>query len=483
MAERSRQRERHYGRNHTGTPRGSAPTGHRAVAFTAPPAARTAAITAILAADLILIHESDITTARPDHSWFIALVLSGLFVVRGLRLRRPITLSHVTASILLLAIAHTAYRVHHPGMGFLLLAATGCVLTLPQGSRPQPERLDRVVELVDRTEGDPLAPFALHSSKAYFFNERSTAVIGYRARFGIAVVGGDPVGDRAAFPELITAFSEFVADHGWRIAVLGASPEVAELWRLHAVEQRGLYPIPIGHDVVLDVEDFALVGRRFRNLRQAVNRTRNFGVDTEVVHESALTETQRNELLAIVDQWGRGRQTRGFSMILDHLLDGRNPNMLVVIAYGRDGTPMGFQRYGISGYGRELSLDVPWRREDAPNGLNERMIVDLVDYAKAHGIHRISLAFAPFPEIFDAGERSRTARLARGLAHLGDPLIGLESLYRFLVKFHALADRRYVLLRRRDLVTVAAALLSVEFIPHRRGYRHEPRCDRIRSHP
>jgi lysylphosphatidylglycerol synthetase-like protein (DUF2156 family) len=228
--------------------------------------------------------------------------------------------------------------------------------------------------------------------------------------------------------------------------------------------------VPIGRDVAIDVAEFNLVGRKYRNLRQAVSRTRNFGVTTEVVYESALTPARREELLAIVDEWRRGRQSRGFSMILDHLLDGRNPNMLVVIANDADGSPVGFQRYGISGRGRELSLDVPWRRKDAPNGLDERMIVDLVDYAAAHDIQRISLAFAPFPELFAEKDKSRTATLFYVLAHLADPLIRLESLYRFLRKFHALSDQRYVLVRWREVVIAAAALLTLEFVPHRREY-------------
>lgn len=471
MTGRPWQGEHRYGEGSLGAPRGSALTGYREATFTAAPAARTVVITVILLTDVVLVYEADITHhTGVGHSWFVALALSGLFVARGLHLRRPITLPHVTASVLILAIANTSYHAHHPGAGFVLLAATGFVLVLPQSTGPQPDRIDRVAELVGRAEGDPLAPFTMHSSKAYFFNTQSTAVIGYRTRFGIAVVGGDPVGDRGAFPELILAFSEFAAGRGWRIAVLGASPDLAELWQLCAVEHHGLYPVPIGHDVVLDVDGFDLIGRRFRNLRQAVSRTENAGVGTEVVYESALTGTQRSELLAIVDQWGKGRQSRGFSMVLDHLLDGRHPNMLVVIANDRNGSPMGFQRYGISGRGQELSLDVPWRRKDAHNGLNERMIVDLVGYAKTHDIRRISLAFAPFPEMFDAREKSRTARLVCALVHLGDPLIRLESLYRFLRKFHALSDRRYVLIRRREIAIAAAALLTLEFIPHRREY-------------
>ncbi|MTE12438.1 bifunctional lysylphosphatidylglycerol flippase/synthetase MprF [Nocardia aurantiaca] len=446
-------------------------TAYRETTFTAGPSTRVGLMGALVLGSVILVWAAEHASRDgDDHGWFVAVSCAGLFVARGLYLRRPITLPHLTYAALTLVVSNFSYRTEHPVIGFLFLAASGAILVLPQGSKPQPEQLPRVAELVRRSQRDPLAPFALHSSKSYFFNADGSAAIAYRARLGIAVVAGDPIGDADRFPELLTEFSLFAGSHGWRIAVLGASAEVAQIWQRRAVDHGGLRAIGIGRDVVIDVDHFDMVGRKFRNLRQAVSRTKNFGVTTEILPEVALTEPQRETLLAIVDEWGRGRQTRGFSMILDHLLDGRHPGMLVVMARDADGQVAGFQRYGMSGNGQELSLDVPWRRRDAPNGLDERMIVDLVDYAREHGIKRISLAFAAFPEVFADKHRSRTMQAVYLAVRLGDPLIRLESLYRFLRKFNAFGDQRYVLLRRRAIVITALALLTLEFVPHRKQY-------------
>ncbi|MFI6869061.1 bifunctional lysylphosphatidylglycerol flippase/synthetase MprF [Nocardia sp. NPDC050406] len=451
--------------------RNSPLTAYRGAAYTAGPGTRIRLIAVLLLASVVLFWAAERAPREgTDHAWFLAVALSGLFVARGLHLRRPVTLPHLTAAMAVLVLAHLSYHYHHQVMGFVFLAMSGAVLVLPVPSRPEPEQLARVAELVRRSHGDPLAPFALHSSKSYFFSADRCAAIAYRARFGIAVVAGDPIGDRRAFGELLGQFSTFASEHGWRIAVLGASPEISALWRERAGDHRGLHAIAVGRDVVLDVDTFELVGRRFRNLRQAVSRTHNVGVTTEVVPEAALTAAQRAQLLAIVDEWGHGRQTRGFSMILDHLLDGRHPGMVVVMARDGGGRLVGFQRYGVSDHGRELSLDVPWRRHDAPNGLDERMIIDLVDYARERGITRISLAFAAFPELFADRQRSRTGQLVYLAVRLGDPLIRLESLYRFLRKFHAFGEQRFVLIRWREVVFAAAALLTLEFVPHRREH-------------
>jgi lysylphosphatidylglycerol synthetase-like protein (DUF2156 family) len=114
---------------------------------------------------------------------------------------------------------------------------------------------------------------------------------------------------------------------------------------------------------------------------------------------------------------------------------------------------------------------VPFRRPDAPNGVDERLTVDMIAEAKAHNAQRLSLAFAAFPEIFDATHPGPLQRVAYRLIHLLDPLIRLESLYRYLRKFHAMAERRYVVLRAHHIPAAMMVLLSLEFMPRPRHLR------------
>lgn len=109
--------------------------------------------------------------------------------------------------------------------------------------------------------------------------------------------------------------------------------------------------------------------------------------------------------------------------------------------------------------------------EWAPNGIDERLSVDMIIAAKDAGAQRLSLAFAAFPEIFDECHRSRPQRLFYLLIHLLDPLISLESLYRYLCKFHALDQRRYALITVTQVIPLLVVLLSLEFMPRRRHLR------------
>ena len=144
--------------------------------------------------------------------------------------------------------------------------------------------------LINATNGDPLAPFAMQAGKCYLFSADGRAALAYRTRMGYAVVSGDPVGDEAQFPQLVADFAAHCHAHGWRIVVLGCSERRLPLWSDRRYSAQSLRPIPIGRDVVIDVADFTMAGRRFRNLRQAVQRTHNSGITTEIVAEQDLDD-------------------------------------------------------------------------------------------------------------------------------------------------------------------------------------------------
>lgn len=326
----------------------------------------------------------------------------------------------------------------------------------------------RIAELVRRPGADTLAPFALRSDKSYLFSADGAAAIGYRVLLGVAVVGGDPVGDPRGYDEVIGNFIALCRRNGWRPAVLGARAELDPLWRA-----RHLTGLQVGEEVMLDVPAFSLATRRMRNVRQAVGRTHNAGVTTRVLRAGEVEPELFAELSELSNAWLGTARERGFAMIMDGLFDARDPDSVFVLAFDTDGHVVGFQRYLPAGFGNgptpapgaALSLDVMRRERGRFNGLNERMIVDLVDYAKQHGIGTVSLNFAAFRALLDRGaQRGPVQQLGYRTLHLLDPFIQVESLYLFNAKFRpGYLGRRVAFGSWFALPVVLLALLGLEF--------------------
>ena len=312
----------------------------------------------------------------------------------------------------------------------------------------------RVRALVQDPGSGSLAPFATRADKTYVFSADGDAAIGYRVRFGVALAGGDPVGAAGAQAAAVLAFAELCTRRGWRPAVLGAAAATGEMWRRAGVRRA----VEIGDEAVLDVATFSLATRRMRNLRQAVRRADNAGVRVAI---GPLDPLLAPRLAAILRDWLKGRDERGFAMNLDAILVPRE-DVLVAVAYDAAGEPQAFARFAEVAGGRILSLDVAPRRRDAPNGVVERLIAEMVDYGRARGAREVSLNFAGMRRIY-AGH-TRAARLTAVPLRVLDRWIELRTLYRFTDKFDPLWRPRQLRMRSwLELIPVGAVALTSEF--------------------
>jgi lysylphosphatidylglycerol synthetase-like protein (DUF2156 family) len=448
--------------------------GERVVVHVDSPAARWVGALAVLSLFCWLIvlltrdHDRD-WQAAGRLAWSLTLLSAVALIARGIFLGRPVTAVHAWLALAAVLAALGARMLVFDLLGNLLMVSAGAVLMWPTGARPNPADLPRIWALVDLTKGDPLAPFAMQDLKCYHFDDDGTAAIAYRTRMGYAVIAGDPIGDETRFAELVVDFAAMCHARGWQMVVLGCSQQRLDLWADATVLGQSLRAVPIGRDVVIDVATFDIVGRKYRNLRQAVQRTQNFGITTEVVSEQGLDGRLLAELTEVLQASPSGARTeRGFSMCLDGALEGSYPGVLLIVARDKVGRVQGFHRYATAGHGTEVSLDVPWRRRGAPNGIDERLSVDMIAWARENGGQRLSLAFAAFPEIFNDKNRGKISSLIYAAIHLGDALIALESQFRYLRKFHALGDRRYVMASLTQVLSLLVVLLSLEFMPRRR---------------
>jgi lysylphosphatidylglycerol synthetase-like protein (DUF2156 family) len=403
-------------------------------------------------------------------AWSLTVLAAVALIARGIFLGRPVTARHAIAAAMVLVAGTGAHVLGFDILGDVLMVGSGLALMWPTSAHRQPGDLSRVWALINVTSGDSLAPFAMQAGKCYHFSADGTAALAYRTRIGYAVVSGDPVGNEAQFPQLVGDFAAMCHTRGWRIVVLACSQRRLDLWKDGAVAGQSLRQLPIGQDVVIDVSSFELVGREFRNLRQAVKRTHNCGITTEIVAEQELDYELRAELTDVVRASpGRAHTDRGFCMSLDGVLEGRYPGVQLIIARDKSGRVQGFHRYATAGAGSDVTLDVPWRRRGAPNGIDERLSVDMINAAKDAGAQRVSLAFAAFPEIFEEKNRGCVQGIFYRLIHLLDPFIALESLFRYLRKFHSPNERRYALVSLTQLVPLVYVLLSLEFMPRWRS--------------
>ena len=232
-----------------------------------------------------------------------------------------------------------------------------------------------------------------------------------------------------------------------------------DIYRAH-----GLHALYHGDEAVLDTATFSLEGRPIRKVRQSVHRLTSAGYTHEVLHSHEIGPALRAELEAIGRAWRGSAPSRGFVMALDALFRLEDEDALFVIGRGPDGEPEGFLHFAVSQVGSALSLSSMPRRRTTPNGFNEWLVCETVEWARARGIRRISLNFAPFAALLAPQvELSTLQRVERRALLAMKGHFQLDNLLLFNRKFFPSWERRFVVYeRRRDLPRVGIAALAAE---------------------
>ena len=326
------------------------------------------------------------------------------------------------------------------GVGTLLVAAYLLFrpLAAPR-SLPDAEVRAAAADLVRRHGRDTLAYFKLRRDKHYLFGDDRRAFLGYRVESGVLCVSGDPVGPRDAIPALLRELAAFAEARDLRLAALGVSEEIRPLF-----EQLGLRAIYMGDEAVVDTSSFTLEGRAIRKVRQSVTRLEKAGFEAELVDTAAVTRGVLDDLERVARLGRQGAPERGFSMALDAVRPGDQPDTVLLLARDPEGRLRGFLHF-VPSYGRAaMSLSLMRRDPGTPNGLTEFMIVKAIEALRGRGIEEVSLNFAAFARYLYAPS-GRLERVAAALARKADAVFQIERLYRFNAKFFPRWEPRYAM--------------------------------------
>ncbi|WP_328914069.1 MULTISPECIES: phosphatidylglycerol lysyltransferase domain-containing protein [unclassified Streptomyces] len=359
------------------------------------------------------------------------------------------------------------------GLGLLIACSTVYLALRP--ARPVAELSeqdeDRLRALLARHGArDSLGHFALRRDKSVVFSPSGKAAICYRVVSGVALAGGDPIGDVEAWPGAIDAYMELARAHAWLPAVVGCSETGGEVW----TRETGLDALELGDEAIVTTAAFTLQGRAMRNVRQMVKRIERSGYVCRVRRVGELTEGEKQKVRLAADAW-RGTDTeRGFSMALGRFGEDADADCVVVTAHknrepGAPNPELGdlravlhFVPWGPDG----MSLELMRRDRSADPGLNELLIVAALQQAPALGVARVSLNFAMFRSALARGERigaGPVLRGWRGLLVFLSRWFQIESLYKFNAKFQPEWVPRFLVFpNSRDLPRIGFAIMQAE---------------------
>jgi phosphatidylglycerol lysyltransferase len=291
----------------------------------------------------------------------------------------------------------------------------------------------RAKGLLIRHGGSQLSYMTTWRGNSYWFSPDGRVAVTYRLVGSVAVTVGDPIGDPAGFGAAVRGFAQFCGTNGWTPCLYSVTEELATTlggagWKL----------IQVAEDTRLPLADLQFTGRRWQDVRTAMNKARRDGVSAE-------WHSYRHAPPAITDQikaisaecvLDKGLPEMGFTLGGLHELG--DDAVRCLLAVGAQGDVQAvtswlpvYRDAAIVGW----TLDMMRRRPASCNGLMEFLIASAAMRFKQEGAEFLSLSGAPLARHRRRPETSALQRLLDWFGRVIEPIYGFGSVSAFKAKF------------------------------------------------
>ena len=251
------------------------------------------------------------------------------------------------------------------------------------------------------------------------------------------IVMGDPVGDKAEWPDLLWQLRERAEAEQGRLLryqlSLDARPLASDL---------GLAIVKYGEEARVDLHHFTLEGADAKPLRYAERRAMREGATFEIVPASAVPPLLP-ELKAISDQWlaAKGHGEKAFSV-------GRfDPDYIAVCNCAlvrQEGRIVAFANIWETANRRELSVDLMRHAAEMPYGTMDFLFIRLMQWGRDQGYDWFTLGIAPLSGIEARRLSPFWAKAGAFFFRHGESFYGFEGLRAYKDKYAPRWEPRFI---------------------------------------
>ncbi len=287
--------------------------------------------------------------------------------------------------------------------------------------------------LLVRHGGSQLSYMTTWRGNQYWFAADGRVVVTYRLVGSVAITVGDPIGVPAGMPAALAGFVDFCALNGWTPCFYSVTEELGA-----SLAGRGWRLLQVAEDTRLPLAQLAFTGRRWQDIRTALNRARREGMVARwhSYRHGPLEITA--QIRAISAEWvlDKGVPEMGFTLGgLAELGDDAVRCLVALDGTGRVHAVTSWLPVYQSGEVIGWTLDMMRRRPDAHNGVMEFLIAKAALRLKDEGAQFVSLSGAPLARNGTHFDLSLPQRLLDRLGHALEPVYGFRSLLAFKAKF------------------------------------------------
>jgi lysylphosphatidylglycerol synthetase-like protein (DUF2156 family) len=325
------------------------------------------------------------------------------------------------------------------------------------------ERTDRVRDLLRRHGGPALSYMATWRGNRHWFSHDGRVVIAYRVVGSVALTVGDPIGPATDLPAAVAAFDRFCRAAGWTLALYGVTAALS-----HVLATTGYHLVQVAEEARLPLATLTFTGRRWQNVRTALNKARRAGIEARWHRYRDLPADLAAQVRGISRDWLAGKRMPEMGFTLGGLDELADDEVGCLIAVDRDRVVHAVTSWlpvHRGGATVGWTLDVMRRRPDAGNGIMEFLIASAALRFRDEGADFLSLSAAPLARLPGNPPRTRLERLLDRVSRALEPVYGFRSLLAFKLKFQPVCRPLYLAYPRPAALPAIGAAVTRAYLP------------------
>lgn len=318
------------------------------------------------------------------------------------------------------------------GLYWISLIAALIFILKPLVYQPIASSLDRArVRRLLRLYGfNSVSYVDMEHDKKYYFGETAEGFIAYVLEADTAVCVGDPVCKTEDCPLLLSDFIRFCRQNGLGICFCQAAEEHKAVYK-----SLGFGLVKAGEEALFELGTYRPDGPKASKIRRDVHSAERKGVTVEeykpLLARDAVLE---QEIKEVSQDWLSRKKSGELSFLLgsvglDDPLDRR-----YFVARGRTGQVCAFIVFlpFVDGY----YADVTRRRQDAPAGAMESIMLKAFQTFRDEGVRWGSMGVAPLANMKTDTRSTRVAALLSSVFEHANGFYAFKSLYQYKKKYN-----------------------------------------------
>jgi phosphatidylglycerol lysyltransferase len=238
--------------------------------------------------------------------------------------------------------------------------------------------------------------FKIYRDKMIFFSENQKSFISYRISGNFAVVLENPVSENAMeMQKCISEFDKYCYESGMK-SIYYRVPETS-LDVYHIFRKKELF---LGQEGIVDITSFSLDGGAKKSMRNAIKKVTDRGYKSNI-HFPPIKDGILQKVKSVSDEWlaDTDRSEIVFSQGMFNWDELKQQTLIVV--ENDEEKIIAFLNI-IPDYAKdEATYDLIRKTKDAPNGVMDFILVELINYLKTQNITHLNLGFAPMSGLND----------------------------------------------------------------------------------